>query len=199
MRASPAHSLALVAALALPLAACKQQPTVSATNATAAQVQEKVAAATGGAGVTIEPGRWEGAVTIHDMDIPGMPPQVKAQMKKQMGGAKSFAHCVTAEDVKQQKALFTGEGNDEACKYDHFNMAAGTIDAAMSCFRDAYRMEMTMTGTYSSDAYHMDMASKAEASGPMGASGPLATAAMNMKMTVEAKRVGACKGTKDEL
>ena len=47
-----------------------------------------------------------------------------------------------------------------------------------------------MDGSYSPDAYRMDMASKAEGAGPMGA--------MTMKMTVDAKRVGACRGSKDE-
>ncbi|MBO9576295.1 MAG: DUF3617 domain-containing protein [Sphingobium sp.] len=188
----PALPLALVAAFALPLAACNPGPSVSATNASQAEVSQKVAAATaanGGADRMVEPGRWEGAMTIHEMDIPGMPEQVKAQMKQQMGGAKSFVSCVTEEDVKAQKAFHTGD--DKNCKYDHFTLSGGHIDAAMSCATpEGGKMAMTMTGNYSPESYHLDMASKAEGKGPMGA--------MAMKMSVEAKRVGACRGTKDE-
>lgn len=186
--------LALIAsaAVALPLAACSKEPSVSATNATAQEVREKVAAATGSNdGVMVRTGRWEGAVTIHDIDMPGMPAQVKDQMKAQMGGARAFVNCVTDEDVKQQKAFFTGDDNDRNCKYDRFSLAGGKIDATMACNRgDGGKMAMTMTGSYSAERYHLDMATKAEAAGPMGA--------MTMKMSVEAKRVGACTGAEDE-
>lgn len=181
-----------IAAL-LPLAACdKGGPTVSATNATQAQVQEKVAAAVGdGAGVTVEPGRWEGAMTMHEIDIPNMPAAAKAQMRAAMSRNTRFVNCVTPEDVKAQKAFFTGDPDDKSCKYEHFNLAGGKIDAAMTCNRKgAGKMAMTMSGQYGPQSYHMDMNSKAEGAGPMGS--------MTMKMSVEAKRVGACRGDKDE-
>ena len=182
---------ATAAILVLPLAACNRGPSVSATNASISEVREKVAAATGGNGeVMIEPGRWEGTYAMHEMDMPGLPPAAKEQMKKQMGMERSFVNCVTEEDVKKQKMLYTGD--DKSCTYDHFTLGGGKIDATMACNREgAGKMEMTMTGTYSPAAYHMDMAAKAEGGGPMGG--------MTMKMSVDAKRVGACKGTKDEL
>lgn len=196
-RLFPARSALIAAsALVLPLAACNSGPSVSVKDAKPSEVQEKVAAATGSGGVMVEPGRWEGTMTMHDIEmpnVPNMPPQVKEQMKARMGAARSFVNCVTPEDVKEQKAFFNGEnGADKNCKYDHFNLAGGKIDAAMSCNRgEAGKMAMTMTGTYSPDAYHMDMSSKADGPGPMGG--------MNVRMSVEAKRVGACRGTKDEL
>jgi hypothetical protein len=185
----PAPVLALTAALILPLAACNRSPSVSATNATPDEVRAKVAAA-GGGDVMVKPGRWEGTYTMQDMDMPGMPPQVKEAMKKQLGAARTFVNCVTEEDVKQQKALYTG-GDSKNCKYDHFTLGGGKIDAAMACDRDGQgKMSMVMNGTYSPDTYHMDMSAKGEGAGPMGG--------MTMKMTVEAKRVSACTGAKDE-
>ena len=182
---------AALVALVLPLAACDSGPSVSATNATQAEVQEKVAAATAGEGVTIQPGRWEGAMTMHEMDMPGLPAAAKAQMQAQMKRTTSFANCVTPEDVKEQRAFFTGD-DDKSCKYDHFNMAGGKVDAAMSCNRaDQGKMAMTMTGSYSPESYQMDMATRMEGTGPMSG--------MSMKMSVAAKRVGVCKGTPDEL
>lgn len=180
----------IAAALLLPLGACNKEPEVSATNATPAEVQKKVAEA-GGTEVMVQPGRWEGAMTIHEMDMPGLPPQAKEQMKTQIGQARSFVSCVTEEDVKKQKAFFTGEEDDKSCKYDHFSLAGGKIAAAMKCDRGDAKMTMNMTGAYTPDTYRMEMASKAEGGGPMGA--------MTMKMTVEGKRVGACRGTNDEL
>jgi hypothetical protein len=191
MRSSlTAPVLALTAALILPLAACNRGPSVSATNATPDEVRAKVAAA-GGGDVMVKPGRWEGTYTMQDMEMPGMPPQVKEAMKKQMGAARSFVNCVTEEDVKQQKTFYTG-ANNKNCKYDHFTLGGGKVDAAMACDADGQggKMAMVMNGTYSPDAYHMDMSAKGEGAGPMGG--------MTMKMTVEAKRVSACTGAKDE-
>jgi hypothetical protein len=190
MRSSLTASVfALAAALILPLAACNRGPSVSATNATPDEVRAKVAAA-GGGDVMVKPGRWEGTYTMQDMDMPGMPPQVKEAMKKQLGAARTFVNCVTEEDVKQQKALYTG-GDSKNCKYDHFTLGGGKIDAAMACDQEGQgKMSMVMNGTYSGDAYHMDMSAKGEGAGPAGG--------MTMKMTVEAKRVGACTGAKDE-
>lgn len=176
----------------IPLAACDSGPTVTATNATQKEVQEKVADAVGGDAQMVEPGRWEGAMTMHEIDIPNMPAAAKEQMRKEMGGAKSFVSCVTPEDVKAQKAFFTGDEDDKSCKYDHFTLTGGRIDAALSCDQGGRgKMRMTMTGSYAPQSYRMDMASKAEGAAPMGA--------MSMRMTVEAKRVGACRGTKDEI
>jgi hypothetical protein len=120
-----------------------------------------------------------------------MPAAAKAQMRAAMSRNTRFVNCVTPEDVKAQKAFFTGDPDDKSCKYDHFNLAGGKIDAAMTCNRKgAGKMAMTMSGQYGLQSYHMDMSSKAEGAGPMGA--------MTMKMSVEAKRVGACRGGKDE-
>jgi hypothetical protein len=186
----PAPVLALTAALILPLAACNKAPEVSATNATPDEVRAKVAAA-GGGDVMVKPGRWEGTYIMQDMEMPGMPPQVKDAMKKQMGTARPFVNCVTEEDVKNQKALYTGN-NAKNCKYDHFTLGGGKIDAAMACDADGQggKMAMVMNGTYSGDAYHMDMSAKGEGAGPMNG--------MTMKMSVDAKRVSACTGAKDE-
>ncbi|MBN8831049.1 MAG: DUF3617 domain-containing protein [Sphingomonadales bacterium] len=184
--------IALVALI--PLAACDSGPSVTATNATQKEVQEKVADAVGGGDAQmVEPGRWEGAMTVHEIDIPNMPAAAKEQMKQSMAGAKSFVSCVTPEDVKAQKAFFTGDEDDKSCKYDHFRLAGGKLDAALSCDRgEAGKMHMTMTGSYAPQSYRMDMASKAEG-------GPGHMGAMSMRMTVEAKRVGACRGDEDKL
>ena len=188
----PPKSIALTAAFILPLAACEKGPTVVAQNATQAEVQEKLAAA-GGTEVMVQPGRWEGAMTIEEMEIPGMPAEAKAQMKQQAtaGGPKTFISCVTEEDVKTQKAFFTAE--DKNCKYDRFVMAGGKVAAVMNCDQGGgSKMHMEMNGTYSADEYQMRMSNKVEGgNAPMGA--------MSMKMTVAAKRTGQCKGTPDEL
>ena len=193
MRASLTVAILTPLALALPpmlfLAGCNKQPEVSATNASTAEVTQKVASATGGA--PIEPGRWESTTTVRDLEMPAMPnlpPQVKEQMKTQMAGTHSDIRCVTAEDV--QKAFRTDRTSDKNCKFEHFTLSGGKIDAAMACDQGKDgKMKVAMTGNYSAQAYHMDMDSSAE-DGRMGK--------MTIKMSIDAKRVGACKGTPDE-
>ncbi|BAK65164.1 hypothetical protein SLG_04890 [Sphingobium sp. SYK-6] len=181
----------IVIALILPLAACDSGPSVTATNATQAEVQEKLAASGAGDTVMVQPGRWEGAMAIHEIDVPNMPPEAKEQMRAQLSRTNNFVSCVTEEDVKQQKALFTGDMDDKSCKYDSFSLSGGKIDARMTCDRgDEGKMTMSMKGDYSADTYRMDMTSRAEGNSPMGA--------MSMKMSVNAKRVGVCRGTEDE-
>ena len=183
----------LLAALVLPLAACGSGgPTVSATNASAAEVEAKVAAATG-SGEMISPGRWEGTLTMHDVQMPNMdklPPAAREQMTARMAAGKPFVSCVTEEQIKAKHGLFTGNDANKSCRYDHFTMAGGKIDSAMSCDMPAAKMAMTMTGTYSPDSYHIDADSKT--------SGAAAAGTMSMSMTIDSKRVGACRGTPDE-
>ncbi|MEG3145061.1 DUF3617 domain-containing protein [Sphingomonas sp. RT2P30] len=182
----------LFATLALPLAACGSGgPTVTATNASMAEVATKVAAANAG-GDMISPGRWEGTLTMHDLKMPNMdklPPAARAQMERRMAAGKPFVSCVTEEQIKARKGFFTGQDNaNKSCRYDHFTMAGGKIDSAMKCTMPTGTMAMVMTGTYSPDAYHMEMTSNSEGNAMIG----------GMSMTVDSKRVGACRGTPDE-
>lgn len=186
----------LLAALTLPitlsLAACGSGgPTVTATNASMAEVATKVADANAG-GDMISPGRWEGTLTMHDLKMPNMdklPPAMRAQMEQRMGTGRPFVSCVTEEEIKAKRGLFNGQDNaNDNCRYDHFTMAGGKIDASMKCTMPTGATAMAMTGTYSPDAYHMDMASKTEGNAPIG----------GMSMSIDARRAGPCRGTPDE-
>lgn len=167
--------------LPLALAACNNGPTITAKNASVEEVSNKVAAAQA-ASSFISPGHWEGKVTITRMDSPGMdklPPEMRKRMKDRMMAGQSFASCVTAEDVKSPKAgMF---GGDKSCRYDHFTMAGGSIDAKMTCESMGQKREMTIKGNYSGDSYHTEVASEGGAAGSMAAS-------------VDAKRTGECTG-----
>ena len=180
----------LLIATLVPLAACNSGPTVTATNASEAEVKAKVAAATGAADM-ISPGRWEGTMTIRDMKMPKLPADQQANLASKIGGAKPFVSCVTEEDVKAKRAFFTGDkGDDKSCTYDRFTMGGGRIDAAMSCKNEGGNMNATMTGNFSPDSYHMEMASNTDSASPY--------AAMSMKMIVDGKRTGGCRGTEDK-
>ena len=122
--------------------------------------------------------------------MPGLPPQAQAQMKGMMGEASTHEYCLTPEEASRPRGkFFTGkdEGN---CRYDHFTMGGGKIDAVMRCEENGASQIMRMAGNYSPDSYDMRMAMEREG-------GEKAMGAMTMKMRVESLRIGEC--TSDEL
>jgi hypothetical protein len=171
------------------LAACNKGPDINVRNASAGEVAEKVREA-GGSGSFIDPGRWETKVSLLDVDIPGMPPQMAQQMKQQMAKMQehAYATCLTEADVKKPKEdFFAGKSNE--CRYDHFTMSGGKIDAAMRCEgKGSGAMSMTINGSYSRDSYEATMAMDASGGSEGG---------MKMRSHSEAHRVGACTG--DEI
>ena len=169
----------LLLSLAVPVAACGSKPAVDEKNASVEEVSQKVREASKDEGF-IQAGKWQSTVTIDKMEMPGMPPEVEAQMKKMVAEGHTSETCLTAEEVKQPKANFFS-GNDN-CRYDHFKMGHGKIDAEMHCDQGGSTQVMQMNGTYSPDSYSMRMNSKG---GPAGE-------AMTMQMSIDAKRIGQC-------
>lgn len=169
----------ILAALALALASCGG-PSVSEENASVEEVSEKVREASRDG--LIRPGKWVSSVSIEDMQAPGMPPEAAEQMKRMVAQTHRSESCLTPDDVRQPSADFFG-GN-ENCRYDHFTMGGGKIDAQMRCDTGGASQMMRMEGTYSSDSYQMRMTSRS-GGGPGGE--PL-----TMQMKVEAERVGDC-------
>lgn len=170
------------------LAACNREPQVSAKDASVAEVAEKVRKA--GAGESfVRPGLWESKVTIEQLEMPGMPPEMAGRMKSMLAQNQPHGtkHCLTPEDVKRPKEDFFA-GQNKRCRYDHFTMGGGKIDAEMRCGGEQGSQVMKMAGTYSPDSYQMQMSNKVEVAAK-GAEG-----AMAMQMRIEAHRVGECTG-----
>jgi hypothetical protein len=184
-------SMVLAAAGALlPLAACNNSPQVHEENASVAEVQRELARA-GASDQFVRAGRWQSKVTIEEMAIPGMPPEMKDRMQAMFAERQpdGFETCLTEEDVKRPKEDFFA-GQNKNCRYDHFTMGGGKIDAKMRCSEDRATQVMTMKGDYTPDAYNMQMSMTAQGGGE-------ANPGMSMRMRVNAKRVGQCTGKED--
>jgi hypothetical protein len=178
---------AIAFACLLPLTACNKGAQVDEKNATPAEVAQKVRESAGDQAF-VRPGLWESKVTIEKFDVPGMPAEMAQRMKTMMAQNQEhgFQTCLTAEDVKRPKEDFFA-GKDNQCRYEHFTMGGGKIDAAMQCGRKGSGTQvMRMAGTYSPDSYQMQTSMDRK-----GGSGP--EGAMTMAMRVEAKRIGECK------
>ena len=171
----------------LTLTACNREPEVDARNASVEDVAEQVAEA-GDSEIIVRPGKWESRVQIEEFELPGAPPEARTAMRGMYDRAMVSESCLTAEDAKRPKEdFFAGKNKD--CRYDHFTMGNGKIDAVMKCTGEGMAQTMAMQGTYSPDAYQMRMSMKADAgAGPPGG--------MTMTMRVDAKRVGECDAKK---
>lgn len=174
-----------IAMLLLLLAACDTEPEVRARDASAEDVASKVEAA-GGSESFVRPGKWESRVQVTGFEMPGAPPEVANAMRGLHDRATAATTCLTAEQAKRPKEdFFAGAGKN--CRYHHFDMSGGRIDAMMQCQDQGMAQTMTMKGSYSPDAYQMQMGVKADAGvGPQGG--------MTMNMQVDARRVGECDG-----
>jgi hypothetical protein len=174
----------LLAAAAAVVAGCGRQPKIDETNASVAEVADKVREA-GADRSFVRPGLWQSKVTIEQLDMPGMPPDMAQRMKATMAArqGQAFEACLTADDVAKPKEDFFAGGNNQ-CRYEHFTMGGGKIDAIMHCGKDQGSQTMKMAGTYSPDSYALQMANTFQSSSDQPA--------MQMQMRVDARRVGEC-------
>ena len=76
--------------------------------------------------------------------------------------------------------FFTGA--DKNCRYEHFKWGDGKIDLKMLCTHENATQTMELAGTYQPNAYKMAMSVASKGSNP--------AEVMNMKMNVDAQRVG---------
>lgn len=166
-------------------AACTSEPEVDATNASVAEVAEQVRDAAGDDRF-IQPGRWVSTVRFEAIEAPGMPEGAARQMQGMMGDGRSVESCLTEEQARRPgEDFFAGPGSDQ-CRYDHFAMKDGTIDAQMRCSQNGVTQVMDMDGTYAPDRYAMRVQTRLEGA-PAPASG------MTMRMRIEARRTGECE------
>lgn len=186
----------LIAALPLlALAACNQPQStqesaaktgeVSLTNASPSEVVKQARAA-GPAHFT--PGEWETTMEITAMELPGVPPQVREQMKKAMMTTTKVAKtCMTREQAEKPDAgVLTGKA-DSRCTYKNYTMANGRLDATLVCTGErGMKMTQTIGGTFTETSFALE--SSMDATGGPGGG-------MKMKAKTAGKRVGECKGS----
>jgi hypothetical protein len=186
------RALMLVLPLAM-VAACDNTPKVEAENASVEEVADKVRAANEGSAMIVKPGQWESSVTLDSIEVPGMPPEAVAQMKKTMARvATGHKSCLTPEQAKKPKEDFFAGANSN-CRYDKFSMDDGKMTGTMRCTnpQGGGTQLIQFDGTYAPEEYQMRMASTVEGASPGGA--------MKMVMRMASKRTGECDGSENKI
>lgn len=166
--------------LVLALAACGSKDSIEAKNESVESVAKKVA----DSDLKPSPGRWESTMKIEKLDMPGMPPQMAAQMQQAMGREQVFSTCLTPEQASKPNGEFFQKAAS-GCTYQNFSMAGGHIEGTMTCKGQEGGITVTMKGDYAPDSYTMHTTSKIE----RGAAGAMTTSAV-----ITSKRVGECTG-----
>jgi hypothetical protein len=173
-------AVALVAVATL--GACKKSPQIDAKNASPEEVQKQVAQSD----IRPRAGRWQQSLRIEALDMPGMPPEMKAAMERATAMTHTGFTCLTPEQAAKPDASFFQQAAKN-CTYDHFTMGGGQIDAKMTCTEGPQQQVSTMKGTYGSDNYDMKIEMDSNTMGK-----PVHT-----RLTLKMNRVGECTG-KDE-
>lgn len=174
--------------LALPLialAACSNEPEVKMENASVTEVAQEMREA--GTAKHLNPGKWQHKVTLLEMDVPGMPPEVRSMMQQGISQVQQFDHCLTPEQAKKPGEDFFTKASQN-CRYEHFNWGDGKIDLKMNCTTPEGRMTMVQTGTYQKDSFSMAVTQVVQGTGA-GSAGQ-----MTIKARLDAQRVGDCDG-----
>lgn len=138
-----------------------------------------------GGGVSLQPGQWEMTTKMTDIEIPGAPPAMAAQMKQAMTAqAQTQSRCITAAEAANPAGnMASPSGNAQGCTFSKQTFSGGSIDVAGSCPGPAGgTMETSLSGSYT--ATTMDTRISANIQG-----GPQP---MRMSGTMTGRRTGDC-------
>jgi hypothetical protein len=180
-------NLFLLATAALTLAACDREPSVELTNATPAEVANAMKES-GATRTMVRPGKWSSTVSILEMDMAGMPPEMAQKIKAEITKPRTVEACLTPDQVDHPEKML---GQVPAgCRYQHYKMDGGKVDGKMSCDGPMGKQEMSVVGSYGDDRYSMTIASKITPR-----PGSAVSTALNSKMKIDSHRIGECDGT----
>lgn len=94
-------------------------------------------------GLRPEPGQYRATITTTNIDIPGLPPEMKGHGS---GLTTTSEYCVAKEDVAKGFEEMMKKGQNGECSYDKFDLANGKLDAVMACATGEGTARIAMTG-----------------------------------------------------
>lgn len=133
-----------------------------------------------------QPGQYRTTVEVLEVDVPGMPSNMKQMMKGAMGDNSSSEYCLTKADVDKGFEEMARRSQQGDCESERFDIEGGRFDAAMTCKVDGGQtVHMTMTGTGSETSSDMTMTMAMRVPG-MGEG--------TVRMKSHSERIGGCSG-----
>lgn len=132
-------------------------------------------------GIKPEPGLYKSTITMTELDVPGMPAEMKGHGA---GQVITTEDCLTQEEVDKGFEELMKQGQNGECTYETFNLNGGKLDAVMVCKSPEGSARMTMSGTTSATSSEFTAESKMNFEG-MGEA--------TLKFTGKHERIGDCK------
>ena len=128
-----------------------------------------------GAGVT--PGKWEIAVTINSVTMPGQPDEIARMMT---GKTTKVTHCITPEEAARGPQDMLKSSKE--CKFTKYSMVGGKLSSEMVCQMGSGTMTAVSSGSFSPTGFTTTGRS-------------VTTGAMSMTMTSTSvgRLLGPCK------
>lgn len=150
-------------------------------------------AACSGSAVTLQPGQWEMTTTMTNIEVPGAPEAVAAQMRAAMASqARTQNECITPEEAANPVgAMMNPGGNTQGCTFSEQTFAGGVMRMAASCPapQGGGSMRTSLNGTYTATTMEGQISAEVDA----GANTP-AGMPRNIRMsgTFTGRRTGDC-------
>jgi hypothetical protein len=144
-------------------------------------------------GVSLQPGQWEMTTKMTQVDAPGMPEPLLAQMRTQLASqTQTQSDCMTAQEAANPAGNIVNAGTQggAGCQFSESTFAGGNINVRGTCTGPGGpgSMRMTLEGTYT--ATTMDARISTEMQAPPGMPG----GAQNIRVsgTLTGRRSGEC-------
>jgi hypothetical protein len=148
-----------------------------------------VAACSGGGGdVALQPGEWTMTTAMTDIEVPGMPEEMVAQMRESMGDqTNTETECISDEEAANPlQGMFSNNEMGENCDFGESSFEGGVININATCEAPGGQpgtATMAIEGTYTATTMDAEMSVNVEG-GPME---------MRMSGTMTGERTGECE------
>ncbi len=137
-----------------------------------------------GGAIAMKPGEWEVKINFDKLDSKGLPAEMAAKLKEQLGKGVTVKSCMTKEQAEKPSADFFGMPKEANCTFDQLDRNGNAMNVALTCKPMAMMtVSSKMQGNFEAEKYSMTIDQETSA-GPMG------------KLTaggkIEGKRLGDC-------
>jgi hypothetical protein len=146
-----------------------------------------------GSSTTLQPGQWEMTSRMTNVELPGVPEQLAAQMRTAMlNQPQTQNRCITpAEAANPAGGMMNPSGSTEGCTFTDQTFSGGTIRVSGTCPAPGGRgsVRTSLNGTYT--ATTMEARLEAEVTAPPGGP-PGMPQTIRMQGNLTGRRTGDC-------
>lgn len=146
-----------------------------------------------GNSTSMQPGQWEMTTRATNVELPGVPEQLAAQMRTAiMSQPQTQSQCITPEEAANPVGrMMSPSGDSQGCTFTDQTFSGGTIRISGTCQAPGGRgsMRNTVTGTYTATTLEARM--ETEVTAPPGGP-PGMPQTIRMRGTMTSRRTGDC-------